>query len=236
MRGWPFGRDVFLSELFAQLEALPSVEHVKALTFQPTYSTLPLQISRPIGPPTAVPVGTRVVLTLATDTAPAGAVSATLTSTLAEPIPGGQLSRSLMVVLFREGERISVGPRGEAVETTIRNITGSSLLVDPFEPRVDLPVGSEVSSLIGASRGLLALGLAADTVVDRLELTPLDLPTLLVTLPDANLGPALNEAGVPVRFPPDGGAFRVTGLGRRLRVPDVSLVYAGQHQVEIALE
>lgn len=231
--GWLFGRDVFVSELFAQLEALPSVEHVKMLTFRPTLATLPLQLTAPLGPPATVQPGARVLLTLPSA---AGATPATLTGVLAEPIPAGQLTRSLMVVLFREGERISVGPRGGAIETTIRGITGASLLVDPFEPRSDLPAGSEVSATGGISRGQLALGLAADTVVDRLELTPVDLATVLVTLPDSNIGASRLPNGDPIRFPPDGGARRVAGLGRRLRVPEVSLVYSGQHQIEVAVE
>src|SRR5439155_21185086 len=96
--GWAFGRDVFLSELFAALEELPGVEHVRSLAFQPTVSALPLTFKPAGSPAGSFPVGS----TLTTSD---GLLAAVLT----EPVAAGPPLSTAMVVLLQAGERLQVG-------------------------------------------------------------------------------------------------------------------------------
>jgi predicted phage baseplate assembly protein len=213
--GWEFGRDVYLSELFAAFENLPGVEHVHSLSFKPTVATVPLQFT----PATdrACLVGTAV--TVAID-------GSTLRARLVEPLPVG--ASDAMVTMFREGERVTLMPReggtAQAVEITVRGISGNILTVDPFRAQLPFAAGSEVVSVDGASATFL--------------ITPIPQGTRVSILTVQGFAP-----GQSVRLAGDGPfALKVIGdapnqhldLGQRLRVPEFYLVYSGAHTVDIS--
>jgi hypothetical protein len=227
--GWEFGRDVYLSELFAAFEALPDVEHVHGLTFQPTVATLPLTFTPldaeegPSGPrfpraPVEYPFGS----TLSTADEKVRAV-------LTEPIEEGASVSSAMGVLFQEGEQIRVGSGTDAVEVLVRSISGNTLTVDPFRAPADYPGDTPVVAVRSAAQSVLLDAIARDTRVTRLVVRGFG-PDERVTLAPADGGPALDLtlAGVG-----EEGDRRLV-LGNRLRVPPFALVYSGTHSVAIS--
>jgi hypothetical protein len=214
--GWAFGRDVYLSELYAAFEALPGVEHVRSLSFKPTVATLPLKF---LGAAAATyPAGTALTVNMA---------QGVLQARLVEPLAAG--ASAAMVVLFREGERVKLTPKNEddglPIETTVRSISGSTLLVDPFPVRQPGAVGSPVISVDGAAASFLTIGLAPGTLVNSLTVQGFA-PGQMVTSSDYP-SLSLQVAG--------DGANQQLELGQRLRVPEFYLVYSGAHTASVAL-
>jgi hypothetical protein len=218
--GWELGRDVHLSELFAVLEDLPAVEHVRSLTFQPTVAAVPLVLAGPPG------------MTAPADEH-AGAVVRTndgqLAAVLAEPIEQGAVLTEAMVVVFREGERIQVGTDLDARTVTVRGISGSTLLVDPFRARADQPAGTVVASLESQASAVLTAPVVAGALVTQLSVrgfVPGD--SLVLPAPPG-------AAAVPLATTGSGRRQRLV-LGQRLRIPELHLVASGSHMATIALE
>ncbi len=213
--GWPFGRDVFLSELFAAFEAIPGVEHVRSLAFRPSVATVPLRLADDA--PSAQPAGASI--TLAVD----GQV---VRARLVELLPAA--GRDALVTLFQDGERVRLTPVGgdaaHAISTTVRGIAGSTLSVDPFRATVAFPAGSEVAAPGGSSVSFLTAGVAQGDVVRALTVQGFA-PGQVATLPDGSAVPLATE-GDP--------AQPRLALGARLRVPDFGLVYSGPHVVRVA--
>jgi hypothetical protein len=220
-QGWAFGRDVFLSELYAAFEAIPGVEHVHNLQFKPTVATVPLQFITEEGEEpvrASYPAGTAVTVTT-----PNGVLRARLVEPL---VPGAS---DAMVTLFREGERIiltpKVGSSDQTVETTVRSISGHVLTVDSFQAhRAVFSVGSTVSSVDGAAASFLTVAIPPDTPVSTLTVQGFA-PGQALVFPDRTLRP-LHVIGEE----PD----QRLGLGQRLRVPEFYLVYSGTHTVNIS--
>jgi predicted phage baseplate assembly protein len=218
--GWELGRDVHLSEVFAVLEALPAVEHVRSLTFRPTVAAVPLVFAGPPG------------LTAPADE-PAGTVVTTqdglLAAILVEPIEQGAVLAEAMVVVFREGERIQVGTDLDARTVTVRGVSGSTLSVDPFRARADQPAGTVVASLESQASSVLTAPIAAGVLVTQLSVRGL-VPGDSLVLPAPPGAPA-----VPLATAGSGRRQRLI-LGERLRVPELHLVASGSHTVTISLE
>jgi uncharacterized phage protein gp47/JayE len=218
-QGWAFGRDVYLSELYAAFEAIPGVEHVRRLRFKPTVATVPLLIE---WVQASYPAGTRVTVR-----GPEGAV-VPITAHLVEPLAYVACNTSgAMLTLFREGERIMLTPKegrsGQAITTTVRGISGSTLTVDLVQAqRTDFPVGSAVTSVDGTSASFLTVAIPSGAQVSTL------------TVQGFAPGQALVFADqTSHRYP-----LKVTGnaldLGQRLRVPEFYLVYSGTHTINIS--
>jgi predicted phage baseplate assembly protein len=215
-QGWAFGRDVFLSELYAAFEAIPGVEHVHNLQFKPTVATMPLRFTTPVEASYQAGIVVRA-------TTPQGA----LTARLMEPLVPG--TSDAMVALFREGERIILTPKGsssdQVVETTVRSISGHVLTVDSFQAqRTVFSVGSTVASVDGAAASFLTAAIPPDTPVSTLAVQGFA-PGQALVFPDRTFHPlqAIGEE-------PD----QRLDLGQRLRVPEFYLVYSGTHTVNIS--
>jgi predicted phage baseplate assembly protein len=215
-QGWVFGRDVYLSELYAAFEAIPGVDHVRSLRFKPTVATVPLRLSEPVA--AAYPAGTVVTVSN-----PEG----TITARLVEPL--GRGTSVLMTTLFREGERITLTPQGgssdQAIATTVRDISGSTMTVDPLQAQPPgFSVGSVVTSVDGASASYLTVAIPPDTLVSMLTVQGFA-PGQVLVFPD--------QVSRPLQVAGD-ASDQWLNLGQRLRVPEFYLVYSGAHTVNIA--
>jgi hypothetical protein len=215
-QGWAFGRDVYLSELFAAFEAIPGVEHVRSLRFKSTVATLPLRFTAPVE--ASYEAGSAVTVST-----PQG----TLTARLVEPLVRG--ASTAMVTLFREGERILVTPKGnspdQAVETVVRGISGSSLTVDAFQAyRTAFPMGSPVTSVDSAAATFLTTAVLPDTTVNMLMVQGFA-PGHALVFPDQTGHTLLVTGDTPDQR---------LDLGQRLRVPEFYLVYSGAHTVNVS--
>jgi len=77
-----------------------------------------------------------------------------------------------MVTMFREGERVTLTPREggttQAVELTVRGISGNTLTVDAFRAQVPFAAGSAVASVDDASATFLIAAIPQDTRVSVL--------------------------------------------------------------------
>jgi hypothetical protein len=208
--GWAFGRDVFLSELYAAFEALPGVEHVPRLRFKPTVATVPLQCTQAAG--IAYPEGSTITVTDR---------GGTLHACLVERMDKGM--SEAMLTLFREGERFRLTPQGgdtaHAVESTIRGISGHTLSIDPFEAQVTFPVGSVVTSVHGPSTSFVTAEILQGATVRLLPVQGFT-PGQSLTFPD----------GSAMTLQASEGTLE---LGQRLRVPEFYLVYSGSHTLDI---
>lgn len=223
--GWSFGRDVFLSELYAALEALPGVEHVNDLRFRPGAAVVPLAKVK------LEPIGSN---------SQPGPVAVTLV----EPIPAGVTVAAAMLVWFQEGERVTITDGQNQANTTIRAISGHSLTVDPFQVPWSLGEATSVQSQFRISRAALAdMKVQPGIVVTQLRLKPL-VPEIAATEParpvTATTQTVQVELGVIV---PDSTSISKATiaaegdhpfeLGSRLRIPEFSLPYSGTHVVVI---
>jgi hypothetical protein len=215
-QGWAFGRDVFLSELYAAFEAIPGVEHVHNLRFKPTVATVPLRFTTPVE--ASYQAGT--VVTVSTP-------NGILIARLVEPLVHG--SFDAMVTLFREGEHVVLTPKDgssdQAIETIVRGISGHALMVDSFQAqRAVFPVGSTLTSVDGAAASFLTVAIPPDEPVSTLTVQGFAPGQALVfTDQTSRLLQVIGEE-------PD----QRLDLGQRLRVPEFYLVYSGMHTVAIS--
>jgi Baseplate J-like protein len=222
--GWAFGRDVFLSEVFAVLEALPDVEHVHHLAFRPTVATVPLALAEPHEPaPVTYPAGT--VVEAVTERGQA-VVPSGLSAVLAEPIPEGTPMAEAMMVVFQEGERVRVGAGADAVETVVGSVSGATLTVEPFRSATAYPSGAPVTALAGGAGSVLTAPVAEGTLVARLQVRGF-LPCDRLRFPAAPGGPPK-----VAELAADGEERPL--LGSRLRVPPFALVHSGAQLVGIS--
>jgi Baseplate J-like protein len=202
--GWPFGCDIFLSEVFAELEAVDGVEHVHMLRFKATVATTPLRL--PTAAPEAHPAGELFVVSDGGYElgGPFPVNGPAAVGRLVEDLPDAGVDA--MVTFFQEGQRIRLTAQpgdSDGPETTIVGISGSRLTVEPFRAPFDLPVGTWAVTLDDAPTGAtLAAAVPAGSLVETLAVTGLEL------------------AGK------DFFAF-----GERLRIPSSHLVCSGTHTI-----
>lgn len=202
--GWPLGRDVHLSELYAVLEDLAVVDHIRSLRVRQNLAALPLVLAQPFTPAGEVPAG---------KTLEQGAVTAVLLA----PLAAGAAVTDVAAAVFRESEPLRVGEQ-DSVDTTARTVAGTTLRVDPFRARRAFAAGTLVESRITAARSALAAPLAEGALVRELAVE--------------GLSPgAATLAGKTVALAADG---TLLALGERIRVAASSLPYSGAHLVEIA--
>lgn len=211
--GWAFGRDVYLSELYAAFEALPGVDHIKNLQFKPTVASLALKVSTPMNYP--LPASTQIEIANAEQR---------LQFRLTEDCLVGKTD--LLITLFQEGDRITLTPINnfaeQPLETTIHSISGDTLTVAPFRTGMALDRGSEVASKNG-TKSFLTVPLAANSLITSLVVQGI-VPEHILTVPGGQTF-TLQGRGAP----PD----RRLNLGQRLRVPESFLVYSGNHTITI---
>ena len=217
--GWEFGRNVYLSEIFAVLEAVPAVDHVRSLVFLPTVGAVPLTLS---GSPQTAPADYAAGTPITTD-------DASVTAVITEPIGQGTVLTQAMVVVFREGEQVRLGTDTGAVSTTVRGISGATLTVDPFRARRGYPAGTVVGSADGTARSVLTTAIEPEALISQL-------PVRGFAPGDALVFPgAQGAAGPVVPLATTGSqARRSLVLGRRLRVPEFHLTASGASAVTVS--
>ncbi len=223
--GWAFGRDAYISEIFAALESVEGVEHVVSAGFRPGAATVPLLLADPpVIPRGGVPAGTRVAL-LATGTTPV------LTGRLAEALEGDVAAAGLMLILFQEGEGISMrGENGDLLEAVVRRITLDTLEVDAFVATDDFPA---VDTTIVSTDGVVSARLAAPIRRgERVEALPVfGVLTTTRAVLDPTEAPGVPELELRLDRPAAEGGVPL--LGDRLRVGPASLPYSGAHTVSL---
>jgi hypothetical protein len=216
--GWEFGRDVYLSEVRTVLEAVPAVDHVRSVAFQPTVGAVPLVLSDPPEQIADLPPGTVV-------TTRDGALAAVLV----EQVRPAPLTTDAMVVIFREGERVRVGTAEDTVTTTVRRISGSILAVDPFHARVGHPTGTSVTPVDGNAHSVLTAAVEAGSLVSQMAVRGLA-PGDELVFPESH-----GVAGTAVSLVTTGSGHRARlVLGGRLRVPELHLVASGANTVTVS--
>jgi hypothetical protein len=208
--GWEFGRPVYLSELYAALEALDGVEYVPQIRFRPTCATLPLAFGD--GAPelrTALCKGSRV----------ARHDNSQVYGRLMDELPALSRPAGARVIHFREGELIWLVPPAETeaaqgLRLYIRSIDGTKLLVDPFVAATDFPVGTPVVTGDEGAASVLTEAVAAGQTVTTLLVQPL-----------------LDSAGDMVAIGASGLAFPVADFGTKLELGAHDLIYSGSHTI-----
>lgn len=123
-QGWPFGRDLFVSQLYAQLESLPTVDYVNRITVHGSMLQYQLHVGTPLPPwpqAEALPAATII---------PAGTQISTLDERkkliLSESLFLGELLREtgapieLSVHGFNRGDDLAVWCEGEPTPVPVR--------------------------------------------------------------------------------------------------------------------
>jgi len=230
--GWAFGRDVYLSELFAAFEELQGVEHVHSLSFKPTVATVPLTfvaarfdsqlptkaVCYDVG--SILTTGDGQLVALLTEPTTLTIQSDKLVAPPSKSVEQDAPVSSAMVVVFREGERVRVGSEADEVKVTVRSISGNTLTVDAFKAQADYPTGTPVVSVDSVAKSALTSAITKGTLVNLLVVRGFTLDEqVTITRSDGTQSLTLTLAGT---------------LGDRLRVPEFYLVYSGAHTVEIS--
>jgi hypothetical protein len=224
-KGWELGRDVYLSEVYAEIEAVPGVDHVMSLRLASSMQQFRLNLLKPNqedGDPRApfdLPVDSQV-----------STFDGRIKLLLAEPAVKGDPLASLAVYGLNVGAVVSVvGADNRVLKGNLRivGLTGDAVT---FDQVVTLP--SEADALLSVDQ---RLRLPLDQKI------PKDIPVEASTV--AVHGFAAGNADLCIVA----GAHRdptleflvvedVLPCQDRIVVPGGHLVYSGSHHVEMALE
>lgn len=142
--GWAFGRDVYESEVYQLLEALPGVSHVKSLVLVPNTLQRRLTFRAPVTLPADLAADARV-MTL--DHSKAGR--------LAEPVAGGVPVGRVAIKGFAEGNQVA-----RVRDLVVAASSGTTPAGIRIQSASD-PAGFRVGSLVLTDDGLRSTRLAA---------------------------------------------------------------------------
>ncbi|MBW2122450.1 MAG: putative baseplate assembly protein, partial [Deltaproteobacteria bacterium] len=222
-RGWELGRDVYLSEVCAEVEEVPEVDHVALIRLLASIQQFRLEVGPKKGArqqvPLDAPVGSQV-----------GTFDERIKLLLAEPLRAGEELRFLAVSGFKSGDRAClVGADNSVVKENLRIASISGHRVTFTESFV-LPEKAEALSSedrrlrlpISARNGSLPSGVETDSVAVR----------------SLEAGEKVSIVAGTLRHP--GLEFlpilAVSPLEDRIFVPEGHLIYSGGHDIKMVLE
>ncbi len=219
--GWELGRDVYLSEICAEIEAVAGVDHVAGVQLLGSLQQRRLVLDAgDARAPFDVPVGSQV-----------STLDDRIKLRLAEPLPQGKPLAELAVYGFKAGDEVSVVAADNTIVKTELVIAGlggdRATFEQPFEAPPDWTTRG---ALLSRDRGLRLL-IAGETTAATGEITG-------VTLTGFSPGDRACVVTAGLRHP-DLELLPVTAVlpcAERIFVPPGHLIYAGAHDIEMVLE
>ena len=222
--GWDLGRDVYLSEICAEIEAVAGVDHVAGVRLLSSLRQARLTLAKPAKPPVApfdLAVGSQV-----------STFDDRIKMLLAERVSGGQAVASLAIYDFKIGDEVTIVTRAnkalvEALEIAALD-SEAITLAQPFEPPPNWDQAAAVMSADGRLRLLLdavTLDSAGEKVTGLVArgFQPGDKISVVVgglRHPDLELLPI----------------SAIATCEDRIFVPSGHLIYSGSHDIEMVLE
>lgn len=150
--GWPFGRNVYKSEVEKVLQGVRGVDFVKAVRIKGNVAQNRLVFERPLKFETPLNEGTTAIS--------ANRLKAAL---LAEPISRGELQQRVPVKGFQEGEQIA-----HVVDLIVTGVSDDVIQVEPTFTVSGLPESAEVKTFDGLRKTRLKRGVEPDQSFDAL--------------------------------------------------------------------
>jgi hypothetical protein len=222
--GWELGRDVYISEIYTEIEAVPGVDHVAQVRLSGSLQQVRLHLAlggfRQIH--FDVAIGSQV-----------STFDERIKLLLAEPLPEGEGLTRLSVYGFKAGDRVAVVAADNTPirdNLTISAISGSSVVfVQSFSP----PTNWARRRALLSSDERVRLPLLPDGVMIDPEGRVAG-----VTVSGFRSGDQVSVVSGGYRHPeleflP---VERIEPCEDRIFVPEGHLIYSGTHDIEIALE
>jgi hypothetical protein len=224
--GWELGRDVYLSEIFAEIEAVSGVDHVCDLSLQGSLQQYRLGLEREDGKYRKIPYFLPVESQIST-------FDEQKKMLLAEPlIPDGEL-KSLAVFGFKVGDQVSTVRDNNT--PLVRNLTISSitesriLFAEPFKP----PINWDSRSALLSVDGRLRLPLITDDITTNSndEVTGVYVKGFQNEDRVSVVAGTQRESDLEL-LPID----TVEPCRDRIFIPEGHLIYSGDHDIEMVLD
>lgn len=230
-KGWEFGRDVYVSEIYYLLEQVPGVDHVKSLWLLPNQYQVWLHFKNAPVTTVDLPIGSLVKTT-----------DGRKSVILAAPVPQGTKLDRIAVKGFKEGDRLqiskdaqigSLDPFPLTITTVVadNNNRTLNLRIKPYETDTFFPGNSLVTTL---DKQVYFPLFPLSTKIDVLRLNQI--------YTAISVQGFITEDRVEIRHP--GGAIFVTDLEISQITPiddivyleDNFLIYPGAHQITMVTD
>ncbi len=221
-KGWELGRDVYLSEISAEIESVDGVDHLAGIRMEGSIQQFHLDLDSTKYAPFEVPAESRV-----------GTFDDRIRLALAMPLAHGKALRRVAVYGFRQGDRVRiVGPDNSVLVDNLK-ITSLSSEEVTFDQAFDLPsLGAAVDLAVLSLDGSLRLPVAQDGLslgpqgLVKAKLAGLKAGDMISIVAGTRRDPALEF--IPVNS--------VEPCEDRIFVPEGYLVCSGSHDIEMILE
>lgn len=224
--GWRLGRDVFISEIYAEIEAVDGVDHVSQAALCGTVQQFRINLERETGgyrqAPFDVPIGTQV-----------STFDERIKLLLAEQLRDAESVSRLSVYGFKVGDLVSVvGTDNAMVRDNLTIATLSNDQLTFVQPFVQPSGWAKADALLSADGRF------------RVPLTPggeqKDNDNKIVGLGLLGFQPGDAVCVVPVGHrPPELEFLRIESIEAcqdRIFIPEGHLVFSGNHDIDMALE
>lgn len=244
-KGWEFGRDVYVSEIYYLLEQVPGVDHVKSLRLLPnqhqawlTFNNAPVTtVDLPIGSLVKTTDGRKSVI-------------------LAAPVPQGTKLDRIAVKGFKEGDRLqiskdaqlgSLDPFPLTITTVVadNNNRTLNLRIEPYETDTFFPGNSLVTTLdkqvyfplfpLSTKIGVLrpnqiytAISVQGFTTEDQVEIRHPGGALLVTGLEFSQITPSDDQI-IPIDD-------QITPINDIVYLEDNFLIYPGAHQITMVTD
>ncbi len=217
--GWELGRDVYLSEIYDEIETAPGVDHVEQLQLQGSLWQQQLSLLQAGQTPFDIPAGSEV-----------STLDKRVKLLLAEPMFKEIEFASLSVYSFKAGDEVAVVAADNRVlkdKLVIAGISANFItFTEPFEPPAYF--FSRCDALLSSDHRL-RLPLACPDPADQVKgvaiqkLQPGDQVSIIAY---GQRYPGLDQLRIN----------RVESCDSRIFIPEGHLIYSGNHKIEIVLE
>jgi hypothetical protein len=137
-KGWDFGRDVYISEVYELIEKIEGVDYVKDLTLKASIQIYKLQLKNNLKLAYKLPAASEV-----------RSVDNRICFALAEDIPANVETKSFTVTGFKEGDLIVLSHGKNRVQLSVESVSGDVLECKPLTTEASedtYPQGSVVMS------------------------------------------------------------------------------------------
>ena len=222
-QGWALGRDVFISEVYREIEAVEGVDYVAGLRLQASLQQYRIHLRDELEPPREVPVGSRV-----------STFDERIRLLLAEPLRADAPVRAVSAYGFKRGDAVTVVAQDNslvAARLGIASVLGDLIMFSAPLPR---PALWEQGDALMSADGQLRLPFAREQALwdDGGE------KILGVRCQGFATGDDLCIGSGAQRDP--GLEFlaiaAVEAAMDRIYVPEGHLVYSGRHDIEMVLD
>ncbi len=219
--GWPFGRAVYISEIYKTIEDVDGVDFADNVVLRGSEQMYDLRSSLPLTPQIPYPAGSQVEIRRAE-------TGAFMRYRLATRLKEDETTWILTVTGFKEGDFVDLTtptPSESEVplKLLVRSVTGNLLEIDPTVAQDDYPIGSRLTSSDGRTIATITTAVADGSTISALVT---DIPAPGDTFQLTRAGSTTNVE--------EGTLDQISDETRLIFLDENYLVYPGAHTIRAA--